>query len=150
MFIIKALGIVLTVVSGAMIGFLKSRSLIDRHKKLALLLDGTNIFLNFVEQSEYELEFAVKNAFCKCEFLEFKDNKFLCCDTNLKSDKFFIEEFFACLGCSTKKVECERINHFKTKLKSHIDEAKSNAMQKSQVYQTLGICAGLAIGILLI
>ncbi len=150
MFIIKAIGVFLIVVSSALIGLLKSRSLQERRKKLGLLLDGTNIFLNYIQQGECELEIAIKNAFLKCNFLNLNGKKILCCDNDLKNDKALIEDFFRVLGNSTKMIECNRINQFKIKLKSRLNEAENDVAQKVKIYQILGICIGLTIGILLI
>lgn len=150
MFLIKCFGIALVVLSIAFIGFLKSRSLIERYKKLSLFSDCTNNLYNYIEQGGLELAVAIKSAFLKCEFLTMQRDKILCNDNDLKRDKLFIEEFFIGLGSSTKKVECDRIKHFNLKLKTRIKEAEDNVIQKSKVYQTMGVCVGLAIGILLI
>lgn len=150
MFIIKIFGVVLVVASSSIIGFLKSRSLVERNKKLLLLSDAVNTFYNYIEQGGFELDFSIKNAFSKCNFLTFGHNEILCNDSDLKKDKSLIEEFFVRLGNSTKKVECDHINHFILKLKTVLVDAQNDVTQKSKVYQTLGVCVGLTIGILFI
>lgn len=138
------------VTSSSVIGFLKSRSLVERHKKLLLLSDAVNTFYNYIEQGGFELDFLIKNAFSKCNFLTFGRNEILCNDSDLKKDKSLIEEFFVRLGNSTKKVECDHINYFILKLKTVLVDAQNDVAQKSKVYQTLGVCVGLTIGILFI
>ncbi len=150
MFIIRIFGVLLIVVSCAFVGTLKSRALFERRKKLLMILDGANTLYNYIDQGEFELETAVKNAFCKCRCLQLYKNETTCDDDDLKKDKALIEEFFSHLGRATKKIECDHINHFILKLKSHLKEAEDDVEQKSKVYQMMGICSGLTIGILLI
>ena len=54
------------------------------------------------------------------------------------------------LGAFAKRAECDRIINFKLKIQKLRDEAEKDAEQKCKVYQTFGICIGLAMGILLI
>ncbi len=150
MFIIKVFGIVLIIASCAFAGILKSIGLAKRQEKLSLISDGVDELYNYIGQGEFELERAMKNAFCKCDFLMFKDGDVLCDDDNLKNDKKMIEEFFKQLGRSSKKIECDRIDLFKLKLRSKLNEAHNDVAQKSKIYITLGVCFGLIIGILLV
>ncbi len=150
MLTVKLLGIVLIVVSSSFIGFLKSNSLTNRYKKLSLFYDGINILYDYIEQGGYELDIAIKNSFSKCVFLKRESDKLLCFDADLKKDKKIIEEFFVCLGTCTKRVECDRINAFRQKIKTHLKEAQNDILQKSKIYQTFGICIGLTVAILLI
>lgn len=150
MLVIKFLGVVLVVCSGSFIGFLKSGKLIQRYKKLSLLIEGTNLLYEYINQENFELEIAIKNAFYKCCFLKFKGGKCFCDDNDLKNDKSLIEEFFNTLGHSSKKIECDRINCFKLKLIKELNYAKNDVDQKSKTYKTLGVCFGLILGILLI
>ena len=120
MFIFKIVGVCLIIASSTYIGFLNSKSLVERRRKLLLLLDGVNTLYNHIEQGEFELEIAIKNAFCKCNFLTFGNEKIVCDDNDLKKDKFLVNDFFMRLGRSTKKVECDHINLFITKIKIHI------------------------------
>ena len=150
MYLIKIFGVLLIVICSTLIGTIKSKSLHKRHKKLSLLLDGVNTLYNHIEQGEFELKTAIKNAFCKCRFLNFSGLKVLCEDSDLKKDKTLIEDFFASLGRATKKIECEHINHFAIKLKSGLKDAENDVINKCKIYQILGICSGLVLGILFI
>ncbi len=150
MFVIKFVGVVLIVISGAFIGFFKSNKLVRRQEKLLLFSDGVNELHNYIDQGELELRSALDKAFSKCNFLKFKDCNILCDDNDLKNDKRLIEDFFAQLGYSSKKLECDRIDLFKLKLKSKLNEAHNDVVQKCRIYITLGICFGLIVGILLV
>ena len=151
MLTIKLIGIVLIVFASTLAGFLKSRSLLNRSKKLLLLLDGVNMLFEYVEQEGCELSEAVKNSFCKCDFLNLKENIDLSCESDLKKDdKLEIVSFFSLLGSGVKKLECDRIINFKAKVKSLHSAAEKDVLQKCRIYQTFGICIGLSIGILLI
>ena len=150
MYPIKFLGVILIVICSSLIGVFKSRALHQRRKKLSMLLDGVNALYNHIEQGDFELKAAIKNAFCKCLFLNFSGCYVLCEDTDLKRDKALIEEFFASLGRATKKVECDHVNRFIIKLKSCLKDAENDVINKSKIYQILGVCVGLVLGILFV
>ncbi|MBQ8739932.1 MAG: stage III sporulation protein AB [Clostridia bacterium] len=151
MLLFKISGIFLIVIVCSAAGLLKSLSIKNRSKKLSAFCDGLNTLYEYIEQGGCELDIAIKISFSKCVFLQHKNGRFLCLDNDLKGeDKAMIDGFFDGLGSSAKKAECDRINSFKLKMKTHLKEAENDVSQKSKIYQTFGICIGLAIGILLI
>ena len=150
MLTVKLVGIILIIASSTFIGFLKSHSLAARCKKLMLILDDTNTLYEYIEQGGVTLDSAIRYSFSNCDFLSYENGKILCFDNDLKGDAAEIEDFFMCLGTSVKKTECDRINSFKQKMNTRLKEAENNVVQKSKIYQTLGICIGLTIAILLI
>ncbi|MBQ8267108.1 MAG: stage III sporulation protein AB [Clostridia bacterium] len=151
MLLFKISGIFLIVIVCGAAGFLKSLSIKNRSKKLSAFCDGLNTLYEYIEQGGCELSIAIKNSFSKCVFLQHKNGRFLCLDNDLTDDdKTMINGFFNTLGLSVKKAECDRINGFKLKMKTHLKEAENDVLQKSKIYQTFGICIGLAIGILLV
>ena len=148
---IKSTGVLLIVVSFAMAGFFKSRSIKARAKKLSALCDGLDLLFEYIEQSGSTLEVALGVAFSKCDFLEFQKTAALCHDNDLTADdKAAITDFFASLGHSAKKAECDRIQSFKSVMTRRARVALEEAPQKCKLWQTMGICTGLVIGILLI
>lgn len=151
MWAFKTAGVTLIVISCSLAGFLKSRSVIARGKKLSLLCDGILLLFEYIDQGNYELGDALKTAFSRCDFLSFEKSDYICCDSDLSvDDKLIISDFFRSLGCSAKKADCDRIKSFSTLMQKRQKEAQDEAKQKSKVYQTLGVCIGLSIGILLI
>ncbi len=151
MIMFKLMGIVMIVFSSSMIGFFKSKSLVARHKKLQQIYDAVCVLYNHINQGDYELEKALENSLAKCGFLHVKNGEYICDDNDLtQDDKLIIKSFFSEIGSSVKSVECERINAFKLKIKSQLGFAQSDCHNKCKIYQTLGVCAGLVIGILLI
>lgn len=151
MLAVKAAGVILIVISCSMAGFLKSRCVLARVKKMSLFCDGLELLFEYIEQGNCELKTAFKTAFSKCGFLTFEKNNAVCRDNDLTvEDKILINEFFCSLGTSAKKAECDRINNFKIKMKTHLKDIETNMAQKSKIYQTFGICIGLTLGILLI
>ena len=150
MLIVKLIGISLIFLSCAFTGFLKRNALAARLKKLLLLFDGVNILYENIEQGVNTLDIAIKNSLGNCGFIKCEKRFFICTDSDLKKDKYIIEEFFCGLGSATKRIECDRINNFKIKLKTQIKDAQIESEQKGKIYGTLGICLGLAIAILLI
>ncbi|MBR6501953.1 MAG: stage III sporulation protein AB [Clostridia bacterium] len=150
MYLIKLFGVLLIVICCSLIGVFKSNSLRQKVRKLSMLIDGLNALYNYIDQGEFELNIAIKNAFCKCRFLNFSAVKILCDDADLKNEKPLIEEFFMRLGQSTKKIECDYINHFKTKMQACLNDARDDVVNKCKIYQILGVCSGLTLGILLV
>lgn len=151
MFLVKIFGIFLIAVSCAAAGILKGLSIKNRSHKLSAFCDGLDTLYEYIEQGGTELLSAMKISFSKCSFLCFENNKFCCKDVDLsREDKTEINEFLMRLGMSSKKAECDRINCFKLKIKTHLKDAQKDVSQKSKIYQTLGICLGLTVGILLI
>ena len=151
MWIVKLFGILLIVASCSMAGFLKSRRVHNRAKKLRALCDGTALLFEYVEQGKYELKKAIKKAFFKCEFINFEKQNAICADRELNDeDNKLITDFLKSLGFSSKKAECDRIKAFGLILEKRLDEAHTEMTQKSKIYQAFGVCIGLAIGILLI
>ncbi len=146
----KLFGIILIVAACITAGFLKSFSLKTRCKKLSLFCEGIDMLYQYIEQSGCEIERAVKNSFDKCDFLIFECGKPFCDDIDLKNERSEINDFFKRLGTSAKKTECDRISQFNLKFKKYYCEAEKEMVQKCKIYQTFGICIGLAIGILLI
>ena len=150
MYLIKTFGVLLVVVCCSLIGVLKSNLLRRKVNKLSIFLDGVNALYNYIEQGEFELKTAIKNAFSKCLFIDFSGQKVVCDDVCLKKEKPLIEEFFKHLGLSTKKIECDYINHFKIKVQACLKDAENDALNKCKIYQILCVCSGLVLGILLI
>lgn len=148
MIVFKISGIILIIFSSALAGFLKSRSLVLRYKELELIYNGVQVLYEQINHGGRELEKAIKYSFLKCNFLVFQGEKFYYCDNNLtKDDKVLIDEFFASLGHSVKKSECERIRLFEANIKKQLIQAQEDVKQKCRLYQTLGVCVGLAISI---
>lgn len=151
MFLFKFSGIILIVVACGVAGFLKSFSIKSRYQKLSAFCDGLDLLYEYVELGECELDKAVKNAFYKCDFIHSNNQKTLCKDCDLTCDDVqAINSFFASLGFSSKKAECDRINSCRIMMKKRFKDAEHDVTQKCKLYQTFGVCIGLTIGILLI
>lgn len=148
---LKFTGVLFIIISTSLIGFLKSRSLNLRVKKLLRLSGGLSLFYEYVEQGSFEIYTAVENAFKDCDFLQIKSNNIICTDCDLAPDEQNeINSFFKSLGSGFKKEECDRIKNFELYIKKHLKTAENDVRQKCRLYQTLGVCLGLMLGILLI
>lgn len=147
----RLIGVILIVFVCSATGFLKGLSVKMRCKKLSLFCGGLDTLYEYIEQGEFGLNDAIKRAFVKCGFITFYGGEYVCRDSDLnREDKVLITEFFASLGHSVKKVECDRIKSFSSNIKKLLKEAESETVQKSKIYQTLGVCVGLTLGILLV
>ena len=105
----------------------------------------------YIEQEGCELSKAIQHSFVGCDFLSFEGEGVFVCDKDLKrSETDEIKDFFVALGSSSKKIECDRINNFKFKMERFYQEAERDVLQKCKIYQTFGVCIGLAAGILFI
>ena len=151
MHITKLIGVLLIVLSCSAVGFLKSKSVCLRVKKLKLLHSGINSLFEYIEQDKYELKPAIENAFLKCNFITFENSNICCIDNDLTiEDKNLINDFLKSLGCSSKKSDCDRIKAFASLVQKNLTTAETERVQKSKIYQSFGVCIGLALGILLI
>lgn len=151
MFTVKITGIILLVAVCSMWGFLKSFSLNARCKKMSAFCDGLDTLYVHIEQGGCELDAAIKNSFCKCDFITVEKGKALCKDSDLTfDDKAVINDFLSSLGKSAKKAECDRIISFSHSIKKRLNDAECDAVQKSKLFKTFGVCIGLALGVLLI
>ena len=151
MLLVKLLGIFLVVISCSVAGFLKSLSIKNRGKKLSIFCDGLNTLYEYINQGGTELFSAIQNSFSKCNFLCCENHKICCEDGDLShEDKAIINSFFASLGHSAKKAECDRISTCKITMQKRLKDAENDTFQKCKIYQTFGVCIGLAVGILLI
>lgn len=151
MLVIKVIGISLAVLSCICFGFFKSFSIKSRAKKLSLISNGMIMLNEYIEQSNLELDIALKKAFSKCNFLDFSNDEIIISDKDLTfEDKKFLKDFFADLGKYTKKSECDRIKLYYTDIQKIADIAFSESFQKCKLWQTFGICIGLTLGVLLI
>lgn len=151
MLLIKTIGIVLLVLFCVFAGFLKSFSVRSRGKKLSVFCDGLDLLYEHIEQGNCELDKALKSAFSKCDFLNFKATASACKDQDLTAeDRETINSFFLSLGASPKKAECDRIKHCRIVMKQRRDTALADAQRSCKLWQTFGICIGLTLGILLI
>ena len=151
MWVFKASGVALVVLSCSMFGFCKSRSVSARAKKLSLFCGGLDLLFEYVEQGSLELEPAIEKSFAKCSFINKQQSGFVCVDCDLSSeDKDIITDFLSKLGFSAKKAECDRIAALKIVMQKRAQAAYDETAQKCKLWQSFGICIGLMLGILLI
>ncbi len=151
MLAIKLLGIILIVISCSAAGFMKSLSVKARSRKLLMFCDGLDALYAYIEQGGCELYTAINSSFLKCGFICYENKNTVCCDNDLnREDKTLIDEFFASLGHSTKKAECDRISACRISMQKRLNEAERDTAQKCKLCEIFGICIGLTIGIFLI
>ncbi|MDO4608690.1 MAG: stage III sporulation protein AB [Clostridia bacterium] len=142
MLIIKFLGLVLVVTVCSLIGVLKGQAIKLRCQRLRLFCESLDIFYEYIEQGNYELDRVIEKAFDRCDFLN---------DTYLNAqDKAMINDFFVSLGHSAKKAECDRIKCCSIAAQRQLAKAENDVTQKCKIYSVFGICIGLGIAVLLI
>lgn len=151
MLVFKLVGVFLIFLVCSVWGVLKGLSVKMRYKKLLLFCGGLDTLYECINGGETELDKAIKKSFVKCGFINFKSGGFICCDNDLTlEDTTLINDFFAALGHSAKKAECDRIKAFTANVKGRLKEAETETAQKCKIYQTFGVCVGLLLGILLV
>ncbi len=148
---VKVSGIVICVLSTSLLGFLKGASLKSRVKKLRQLVQSLDTLYEHINYGEITLEEALKKSFYSCDFIRLRGSSVSFQDTDFDADeRQIINNFFACLGRSGKKAECERIKATAAILQKKEAQANSSVTEKAKLWQTGGVCIGVTIGILLI
>lgn len=148
---VKMAGIIICVISATLLGFLKGVSLKSRVKKLQQLGQALDTLYEHINYGEIPLEEALKRSFYNCDFIKLHGSSVAFRDTDFDIDeRQIIIEFFARLGRSGKKAECERIKATAAILRKKEAQANNTAYEKAKLWQTGGVCIGLTIGILLI
>ena len=151
LWIIKLTGIITVLLSCSLIGFYKSFSLKQRLIKIQSLTAALNTLYEHINYGDKELPEAMKFLTAQCPFLEISGGAAYCQDSDLTDEENkLINDFFLTLGRNGKQAECERIKAFKGILADRKSTLQQDSAQKSRLWQTGGVCIGIAAAIMMI
>ena len=151
MWILKFSGCLLIAFTGTAYGFLKAHRLQMRAKQLEYICNQMCTLKSYLQMGNSELERLFQICFNdKSIFQVDKDRITVISGELLKEDKSVIEEFFSQLGENSVLGELERIDVYYELLMGKREQAKQNAQNEAKLWQTMGICIGLAGSIFLI
>ena len=151
LWIIKILGIITVLLSCALFGFYKGFSIKQRLIKIQKLTAALDSLYEHINYGEKELPDAFKLLAIQCPFLQIDGGVTRCQDSDLSEEENkLINDFFESLGRNAKQAECERIKAFKETLDTRLVAAYEECFQKSRLWQTGGVCIGVAVAIMII
>ncbi|MBQ9355219.1 MAG: stage III sporulation protein AB [Clostridia bacterium] len=131
-------------------GVYKSLDLKNKRDNMANLILGLDTFQNNIRISLEETlplfkkSFDEYNLFDTQEKIVPKENAFF------EKDRDIITDFLSGIGNSDKQGECERIKAYKEILNKRYAEISEEYKNKSKVWQTLGLCFGITVALILI
>ena len=147
-YLIKYFGIITVVFCLSVLGFLKAylkRQSIKRLEDLYAALSRADDMLNLGISGRDEI---ISECFSKIDGLNFPDKA----QPQLKPPGDVgetLNAFFNDFGTGDRDTERCRINRLKVRLSEFISEEKSEYARLYKIWQTAGVCAGLAVGIML-
>lgn len=148
---IKLTGIVTVLLSCTLFGFYKGFSIRQRLIKIQKLTAALDNLYEHIKYGEKELPEAFKLLSFQCSFLQINGGTAHCKDNDLSEEENeLINDFFDSLGKNAKQAECERIAAFKKTLDTRLAGARLECAQKSRLWQTGGVCIGIAAAIMMI
>ena len=151
LWIIKFAGVITVLLSCALFGFYKGFSIRQRLIKIQKLTAALDSLYANIKYGEKELPEAFKFLSLQCPFLQIKGGAAHCRDNDLTTEEnTLINDFFDSLGSNAKQAECERITAFKEMLEIKLAQARTECLQKSRLWQTGGVCIGIAAAIMMI
>ncbi len=149
--IIKVLGAVLIILTGAGFGFLASVKLTLREKQLAEYEGGISELKTRLYYEGNEKERLIKGVFTKKEIEYLNDGKIkIAADALTNEDKKILEDFFRRLGSTERDGEVRRADMCLELLKVQREKAQAASREKKDLYKSLGLCCGIFGSILMI
>ena len=151
MLLIKIIGVMLIAFAGAAYGFSAAALLEKRVAELREIYSGSNTLKELIRSGSGELSYLLGRCYENCGSLEVEGAEVRVLKGVLKAeDTEILEDFFRSLGGLDCEGEYSRICVFESLLKAQYQKAQLDAAKKSRLIKTLGISAGLALGILII
>lgn len=151
MLFIKIIGIFLITFAGGAYGFSAAALLEKRVFALREIYSGTDTLKELIRGESGELTQLLKRCYENCRNLKIVGTEVGVSKGVLtEEDTKILEDFFRNLGSLDAQGEYSRICVFQNLLNAQYKKAQEEASKKSRLIKTLGISAGLALGILII
>ncbi len=136
------MGAAAIVISFAVMGVIKSAEL---SKRVYVLRQ----FIKAVEESRDLISYTSTEASIVISKIKYKYPNFYG-ENTFKNDKFLIDSFFHKLGSTNTEGQINLCNGIINEAQRLLAEAEKDKNEKSKLYTTLGICAGLSLSVILI
>ena len=148
---LKLFGALLIFSACALFGFYKSYELKSRIKALKNIYSGLDLMYIQISNSSEELPDILKRCFKECPEIVCNGSKVgIKCSSLKKTDALPLEKLFSTLGQSDCENECAKIRLCKAETEKNIKLAENAYNEGAKLCQSLGICVGLALGIMVI
>ena len=147
---LRIFGALAVVLSLSATGFLKADLLKRRVTAIGNMIGALNTLRELIAYGNDERETLIGKCFGKG--VSYGSHGVLeCNDTDLNvSDRQIINEMLHSLGSGDIASENRRIELCVKRLQTQLEAARREYSDKSKVYRSLGVCAGLAFGIFII
>ena len=149
--ILKGIGVLALVVCISGFGFFKADGIKDEIKRLKSVISALTKADNMVRCGGYNKEKILKTAFYGVNGFALKGGAAYVSDKAVsKEAEAIINAFFADFGGGDIPAERRRIAATKDELLKLLCEREKTCAAESKIWRTTGVCAGLALGIMLI
>ncbi|MBQ1279231.1 MAG: stage III sporulation protein AB [Acutalibacteraceae bacterium] len=147
---LKLFGALAVVISLSSVGFLKADILKRRVLALNFTISAIGALSEFISYGSDERSVLLSK--CLGDRVAYNSSGVAeCNDADLDvSDKQIINEMLTKLGSGDVDGENRRIELCKTRLQTQLTAARRDYNDKSKVYRSIGVCAGLAFAIFII
>lgn len=150
MIFIKISGALFIVFSTTMFGVSKAARLKGNKDKLLNFILSLDTLKDKIRTGAGELKPLLENVFNNSGIVNINGEEITVLPDLDNSEKALIEDFFRGLGKSDRIGECERIEEYRKLLYKSYENRLKEYAQKSKIWQTCGLCAGLFVAIFLI
>lgn len=149
--LIKIIGVMVVIISFSSLGFFKSyskKAYIIRLKKIYEAFVSAGNLLRLGADSREKI---LLSAFMETEGFKFSAGTVTFSDKCAKNELIcHINTFLSEFGSGDFETERQRIERVCYTLKAELEAQKEEYERSHKIWQTLGVCAGLSIGIILI
>lgn len=149
--LIRITGVLAVIISFSSIGFLKSHSKKAYIIRLRKIYDAFRNTGNLLRLGANSREKILSSAFMEIEGFKFFNGAVTFCDKYAKENlSSCINTFLSEFGSGDFDTERQRIESVCYTLQAELKAQKEEYEKSHKIWQTLGVCAGLSIGIILI
>ncbi len=147
---LKILGALAVFISLSSVGFLKADMLKRRVTAITFTIGALNTLSELMAYGSDERTVLLKRCFG--ERITYNASGVAeCADADFNAyDKQILNETLLMLGSGDTDSECRRIELCTKRLQTNLEAAQREYSEKSKVYRSVGVCAGLAFGIFII
>lgn len=149
-YLFRLIGLTIIVLSFWGFGFYKAISIKSKRDFLLKVCFCLDELSNKIRMGAGERKEIIEESFSKTD-AEF-NGKTLIIDNKLveNEDKKLIDNLFFEIGKSDRNGECERISHYRNLLYKRYETLDFEYKSKSKIWQTVCLCSGLSVAILMI
>lgn len=148
--IIKLVGVVITVLCPAFFGFSRARSKRNYIERLRTVDSALLSAANLLKYGNLSRRKLLETAFYRVEGFVFGEKPEISDPDMSEELSEALNGFLTEFGSGDKTAEQARINGIRHTLLEELDRQKEEYLKSGKLWRTIGVCSGLALGIILI